>query len=134
MQARGLTKRFGRVEAVRGIDLDVGRGEVFGFLGPNGAGKSSAMRMIACVSPRTSGDLQVLGLDPERDGPVIRARIGVVPQLDNLDTELTVGRTYRCTAATSGCPGPRRAKAAELLEFAQLTDRADDASTRCPAV
>ena len=127
MQARGLTKRFGRVEAVRGIDLDVGRGEVFGFLGPNGAGKSSAMRMIACVSPRSSGDLQVLGMDPDRDGPAIRSRIGVVPQLDNLDLELTVRQNLHIYGRYFGMPRAAvRAKAVELLEFARLTDRADD--------
>ncbi|WP_214402436.1 ABC transporter ATP-binding protein [Pseudonocardia lacus] len=127
VQARGLTKRFGRVEAVRGIDLDVGRGEVFGFLGPNGAGKSSAMRMIACVSPRTAGDLQVLGLDPDRDGPAVRARIGVVPQLDNLDLELTVRQNLHLYGRYFGLPRAAvRAKAVELLEFARLTERADD--------
>ena len=85
-----MRKRFGTFEAVRGIDVEVARGEVFGFLGPNGAGKSSTMRMIACVSPRSGGSLTVLGRDPDTDGPAIRARIGVVPQLDNLDVELTV--------------------------------------------
>jgi lipooligosaccharide transport system ATP-binding protein len=127
VQARGLTKRFGRVEAVRGIDLDVGRGEVFGFLGPNGAGKSSAMRMIACVSPRSSGDLQVLGMDPDRDGPAVRARIGVVPQLDNLDTELSVRQNLHLYGRYFGLSRAAvRAKAVELLEFAQLTERAED--------
>jgi lipooligosaccharide transport system ATP-binding protein len=127
VQARGLTKRFGRIEAVRGIDLDVGRGEAFGFLGPNGAGKSSAMRMIACVSPRTSGELQVLGLDPERAGPAIRARIGVVPQLDNLDVELSVRQNLQLYGRYFGLSrAGARAKADELLEFARLTERADD--------
>jgi lipooligosaccharide transport system ATP-binding protein len=127
VQARGLTKRFGRVEAVRGIDLDVGRGEVFGFLGPNGAGKSSAMRMIACVSPRSAGDLQVLGMDPDRDGPAVRARIGVVPQLDNLDLELTVRQNLQLYGRYFGLSRAAvRDKAVELLEFARLTDRADD--------
>jgi lipooligosaccharide transport system ATP-binding protein len=127
VQARGLTKRFGRIEAVRGIDLDVGRGEAFGFLGPNGAGKSSAMRMIACVSPRTSGELLVLGLDPERDGPAIRARIGVVPQLDNLDVELSVRQNLQLYGRYFGLSrAGARAKADELLEFARLTERADD--------
>ncbi|MBB6381023.1 lipooligosaccharide transport system ATP-binding protein [Pseudonocardia eucalypti] len=126
VQARGLTKHFGAVEAVRGIDLDVSRGEVFGFLGPNGAGKSSAMRMIACVSPRSAGTLQVLGLDPDVDGPAIRARIGVVPQLDNLDAELSVRQNLEIYARYFGIPRVRaREKAAELLEFAQLTDRAN---------
>jgi lipooligosaccharide transport system ATP-binding protein len=127
VQARGLTKRFGRFEAVRGIDLDVGRGEVFGFLGPNGAGKSSAMRMIACVSPRTAGDLQVLGMDPDRDGPAIRARIGVVPQLDNLDNELSVRQNLQLYGRYFGLSRAAvREKAVELLEFAQLTERAED--------
>jgi len=88
--ARGLRKSFGDFEAVRGIDVDVRRGESFGFLGPNGAGKSSTMRMIAAVSPVTGGELRVLGRDPATDGPEIRARIGVCPQEDTLDTELTV--------------------------------------------
>jgi lipooligosaccharide transport system ATP-binding protein len=127
VQAKALVKRFGEFEAVRGIDVEVRRGEAFGFLGPNGAGKSSTMRMIACVSPRTDGDLKVLGLDPEVAGPRIRARLGVVPQQDNLDVELTVrenlliyGRYFGLSRAAA------RRKAAELLEFAQLGDRADD--------
>jgi lipooligosaccharide transport system ATP-binding protein len=127
IQARGLAKRFGAVEAVRGIDLDVSRGEVFGFLGPNGAGKSSAMRMIACVSPRSAGSLQVLGMDPDTDGPAIRARIGVVPQQDNLDVELSVRQNLEVYGRYFGLSRARvRAKATELLEFSQLTDRADD--------
>jgi lipooligosaccharide transport system ATP-binding protein len=127
VQAKALVKRFGEFEAVRGIDVEVRRGEAFGFLGPNGAGKSSTMRMIACVSPRTDGDLRVLGLDPEVAGPRIRARLGVVPQLDNLDVELTVrenlliyGRYFGLSRAAA------RRKADELLEFAQLADRAAD--------
>ncbi|MCA1822223.1 MAG: ABC transporter ATP-binding protein, partial [Pseudonocardia sp.] len=102
-------------------------GEVFGFLGPNGAGKSSTMRMIGCVSPRSDGELQVLGMDPEVDGPRIRARLGVEPQQDNLDVELSVrdnlhvyGRYFGMSRAAV------RAKAAELLDFVQLTDRAAD--------
>jgi lipooligosaccharide transport system ATP-binding protein len=127
VRARGLRKSFGTVEAVRGIAVDVGRGEVFGFLGPNGAGKSSTMRMIACVSPRSGGSLSVLGLDPNRDGPRIRARIGVVPQLDNLDAELSVRQNLQIYGRYFGLPRALvRAKAAELLEFVQLTERADD--------
>jgi lipooligosaccharide transport system ATP-binding protein len=125
VQARGLRKSFGTFEAVRGIDLDVTRGEVFGFLGPNGAGKSSTMRMIACVSPRGGGTLQVLGLDPDADGPAIRARIGVVPQQDNLDSELSVRQNLEVYGRYFGLSRAHvRAKATELLEFAQLTDRA----------
>ena len=126
VQARGLRKRFGTFEAVRGIDVEVARGEVFGFLGPNGAGKSSTMRMIACVSPRSGGALTVLGGDPDTDGPAIRARIGVVPQLDNLDAELTVRQNLQVYGRYFGLPRAHvRAKATELLAFAQLTDRAD---------
>jgi lipooligosaccharide transport system ATP-binding protein len=127
VQARGLRKSFGAFEAVRGIDVDVAAGETFGFLGPNGAGKSSTMRMIACVSPRSGGTLQVLGLDPDVDGPRIRARLGVVPQLDNLDSELTVRENLQIYGRYFGLSRARaRAKAEELLAFAQLTDRADD--------
>jgi lipooligosaccharide transport system ATP-binding protein len=126
VQARGLRKSFGGVEAVRGLDVDVARGEVFGFLGPNGAGKSSAMRMIACVSPRSGGALQVLGMDPEVEGPRIRARIGVVPQLDNLDNELTVRENLQIYGRYFGLSRARvREKAVELMRFAQLADRAD---------
>ena len=124
--ARGLKKRFGDFEAVKGIDVEVQPGEVFGFLGPNGAGKSSTMRMIACVSPASEGTLRLFGMDPAVDGAKIRARIGVVPQLDTLDTELSVqenlwiyGRYFDLSRAEC------RRRAAELLEFAQLTDRAD---------
>jgi lipooligosaccharide transport system ATP-binding protein len=126
VQARGLRKSFGAFEAVRGIDVDVAPGEVFGFLGPNGAGKSSTMRMIACVSPRSAGDLTVLGMDPEVDGPRIRARIGVVPQLDNLDAELTVRENLEIYGRYFGLSRAHvRRKATELMEFAQLSDRAD---------
>jgi len=114
IQARGLTKRYGDFTAVAGIDVEVRAGEAFGFLGPNGAGKSSTMRMIACVSPPTDGSLTLLGRDPGTDGPAIRARLGVVPQRDNLDEELTVRENLVTYArATSGCrarpPEPRRA-------------------------
>jgi lipooligosaccharide transport system ATP-binding protein len=123
--ARNLVKRFGEFTAVDGIDFEIGRGESYGFLGPNGAGKTSTMRMIACMSPVTEGTLRVLGMDPERDGPEIRGRIGLVPQEDTLDLELTVldnllvyGRYFDLTRREI------RERAAELLEFAQLTDRA----------
>ena len=125
--AKGLEKTFGRIAAVAGIDLEVRPGEAFGLLGPNGAGKSSTVRMIACVSPRTGGQLAVLGLDPGTDGPRIRARLGVVPQLDNLDGELTVTQNLQVYGRYFGLSRSHvRAKAAELLEFAQLTDRAGD--------
>ncbi|MGH8960105.1 MAG: ABC transporter ATP-binding protein [Jatrophihabitantaceae bacterium] len=126
IRARALTKTFGTFTAVDGIDIDVRRGEAFGFLGPNGAGKSSTMRMVACVAPITSGTLQILGMDPATQGPVIRGRLGVVPQQDTLDLELTVrenlyiyGRYFGLSRATL------KPRIDELLEFAQLTERAD---------
>jgi lipooligosaccharide transport system ATP-binding protein len=125
VRARGLVKTFGAFTAVDAIDVDVRRGEAFGFLGPNGAGKSSTMRMIGCVSPPSGGELRVLGLDPGTDGPRIRSRLGVVPQRDTLDEELTVRENLVAYARYFGIP--RRvagAKADELLEFAQLTERA----------
>ncbi len=126
VRARGLVKRFGDFAAVDGIDVEIQRGEAFGFLGPNGAGKSSTMRMIGCVSPATAGELTVLGRDPRRDGAAIRARLGVVPQQDSLDTELTVRDNLLIYARYFGLPrAAARAKAAELLDFAQLADRAD---------
>ena len=90
LQATGLTKTFGDFTAVDGIDFAVQRGEAFGFLGPNGAGKSSTMKMVGCVSPASGGELRVFGQDPATHGPQIRARLGVVPQKDTLDEELTV--------------------------------------------
>ncbi len=127
VRAKALTKRFGDFEAVRGIDLEVEPGEAFGFLGPNGAGKSSTMRMVACVSPRTGGDLTVLGMDPQTQGPSIRARLGVVPQQDNLDSELSVRQNLHVYGRYFGLSKSHvREKAVELLDFAQLTDRADD--------
>jgi lipooligosaccharide transport system ATP-binding protein len=125
IRARGLTKRFGEFVAVDEVDFEVRFGEAFGFLGPNGAGKSSTMRMIGCVSPPSAGELTVLGLDPRADGPAIRGRLGVVPQLDSLDAELTVRENLILYARYFGIPRrTARAKADELLEFAQLTERA----------
>jgi len=125
ISARGLTKVFDGYEAVAGIDVEVQPGEFFGFLGPNGAGKSSTMRMIACVSPATGGDLRVLGLDPVGDGPEIRSRLGVVPQEDNLDTELSVWDNLIIYGRYFGIPRKvLKERAASLLEFVQLTDRA----------
>jgi len=126
IHARGLVKRFEGFTAVDGIDVDVRRGEAFGFLGPNGAGKSSTMRMIGCVSPPTDGVLRILDMDPLRDGPAIRARLGVCPQLDNLDLELTVRENLTTYARFFGIPRKvARARADELLDFVQLTERAD---------
>jgi lipooligosaccharide transport system ATP-binding protein len=125
ISARGLVKTFGEFTAVDGIDVDVRPGEAFGFLGPNGAGKSSTMKMIGCVSPPTAGSLRILGMDPATSGPAIRARLGVVPQRDTLDEELTVEENIWVYGRYFGISrGEVRRRAAELLEFAQLSDRA----------
>ena len=125
ISARSLTKRFGDFTAVDGIDFDVQRGEAFGFLGPNGAGKSSTMRMIGCVAPVTSGQLRILGLDPATDGPAIRARLGVVPQQDTLDMELSVRDNLYIYGRYFGMSRSElHPKVESLLEFAQLTERA----------
>jgi lipooligosaccharide transport system ATP-binding protein len=124
IQAAGLTKRFGDFTAVDGIDFAVVPGETFGFLGPNGAGKTTTMRMIGAVSPRSGGELWVFGLDPVEAGPEIRARLGVVPQEDNLDTELTVAENLLVYGRYFGLPSPLiRERADELLDFMQLTER-----------
>jgi len=126
IEAKSLTKRFGDFTAVDGIDFEVVPGETFGFLGPNGAGKSSTMRMIGAVSPRTGGELRVFGLDPDRDGPAIRQRLGVVPQQDNLDSELTVFENLLVYGGYFGLPkGVVRERATELLDFVQLGERRD---------
>ena len=127
IHARGLVKRFGDLVAVDGIDLDVRRGEAFGFLGPNGAGKSSTMRMIGCVSPVTAGTLRILGRDPAADGPEIRGRLGVVPQQDTLDTELTVWENVLIYGRYFGLTRRElRPKIDELLDFVQLSERSGD--------
>jgi lipooligosaccharide transport system ATP-binding protein len=125
ISARGLRKSYGDLEAVRGIDVEVHKGESFGFLGPNGAGKSSTMRMIAAVSPPSGGQLRVLDMDPALHGPAIRARLGVCPQEDTLDLELNVrdnlvvyGRYFGIPRAEVG----RRAD--ELLQFVSLHEKA----------
>src|SRR5215831_18720065 len=127
VRARGLTKRFGDFTAVDGIDFDLYRGEAFGFLGPNGAGKSSTMRMIGCVSPPSGGELTILGMDPVIDGPAIRARLGVVPQEDKLDVELTVRENLLIYGRYFGLRREViRERTAQLLEFVQLAERAGD--------
>ncbi len=127
IQAQGLIKKFGDFTAVDGIDVEVAAGETFGFLGPNGAGKSSTMKMIGCVSPPTGGQLRILGMDPVTDSSAIKARLGVVPQTDTLDQELTVAenltayaRFFRIGRAVA------QQRTAELLDFVQLSERAND--------
>jgi lipooligosaccharide transport system ATP-binding protein len=126
IHARSLTKKFGDFTAVDDINFDVKQGESFGFLGPNGAGKTSTMRMIGAVSPVTSGELSVLGLDPMTQGPRLRSRLGVVPQENNLDDDLSVydnlliyGRYFDLSRSVI------RERIDELLEFVQLTEKRD---------
>jgi lipooligosaccharide transport system ATP-binding protein len=124
IRARGLTKKFGDFTAVNGIDFDVVKGESFGLLGPNGAGKSTAMRMIGATSQRTSGELTILGKDPEQFGPQIRAHLGVVPQQDNLDTHLSVTDNLYIYGRYFGLSRKfLKGKIEELLTFAQLEEK-----------
>jgi len=124
--ARGLTKTYGDFVAVDGIDFDVAKGESFGLLGPNGAGKSTTMRIIGATSVRTSGTLTILGKDPEVNGPQIRAHLGVVPQQDNLDVELTVSENIFIYGRYFGLSSSFiNKKIPELLEFAQLEEKKD---------
>ncbi|MHA7263620.1 ABC transporter ATP-binding protein [Arthrobacter sp. TMN-37] len=123
--ARALSKHYGEFAAVDGISFEVPAGEAFGLLGPNGAGKSTTMKMIGGVSQRTAGELSIMGLDPERHGPEVRAHLGVVPQQDNLDEELRVRDNLLVYGRYFGLPmSYLKPKADELLEFAQLTDKA----------
>ena len=126
IRARGLTKTYGDFVAVDSIDFDVAKGESFGFLGPNGAGKSTTMRIIGATSVRTSGTLTILGKDPEVNGPQIRAHLGVVPQQDNLDNELTVSDNIFIYGRYFGLSSSFiNKKIPELLEFAQLEEKKD---------
>ena len=127
VRAHALTKRFGTFSAVDGIDFELYRGEAFGFLGPNGAGKSSTMRMISCVSPPSGGELTILGKDPVKDGSWIRGRLGVVPQEDTLDMELTVRENLLVYGRYFGLPRALiRERTDQLLDFVQLADRGKD--------
>ncbi len=126
ISARGLTKKYGDFTAVDGIDFDVAKGESFGLLGPNGAGKSTTMRIIAATSRRSSGTISILGRDPEEHGPQVRAHLGVVPQQDNLDTELTVTENLYIYGRYFGLSKKFvKNKVEELLAFAQLEEKKD---------
>jgi lipooligosaccharide transport system ATP-binding protein len=126
IHARNLTKRFGGHVAVDAIDLDVESGEFFGVLGPNGAGKSTTMRMLSCISFPTSGLLRVLGADPRKDETRIRSRLGVVPQANTLDRDLTVRENVVTYARYFGIGRARaRELAMDMLASFQLEDRSD---------
>jgi lipooligosaccharide transport system ATP-binding protein len=125
IHARGLTKRFDSLVAVDGIDFEVRPGEVFGFLGPNGAGKTSTMRMIGCTSPPSGGSLSVMGMNPVAQASEIKARLGVAPQIDNLDIEITVRENLEMYARYFDVPRQlMKERVDELLEFVQLTEKA----------
>jgi lipooligosaccharide transport system ATP-binding protein len=127
LEAHALVKHFGDFAAVKGVDFAIERGESFGFLGPNGAGKTSTMRMISAVSVPSSGSLSIFGLDPRTHGPEIRGRIGVVPQEDTLELELSVRLNLEMFGRYFDLPRRVvRERAAELLEFTQLAERGDD--------
>ena len=133
IHARGLVKTFGELTAVDAIDFDLKRGEAFGFLGPNGAGKTSTMRMIGCVSPVTDGTLRVFGLDPAQDGVEIRGRLGVVPQLDTLDMELTVRENVIIYGRYFGLPRRSSGSARTSCSSSSSSPSARTArSSRCP--
>ena len=124
IEAKQLIKRYGDFTAVAGIDFQVRKGESFGFLGPNGAGKSTTMRIIAATLTRSGGEITILGKDPEKFGPEIKAHLGVVPQMDNLDNALTVEENLYIYGRYFGLSKKFiKPKIEELLEFAQLTDK-----------
>ncbi|MEY4276095.1 MAG: hypothetical protein RIS26_558 [Actinomycetota bacterium] len=124
IRAKGLRKTYGDFVAVDGIDFEVSRGEAFGLLGPNGAGKSTTMRMITSTLQRTAGELEILGKDPDKAGPEIRAHLGVVPQADNLDRQLTVWENILVYGRYFGLSRKfLKTKIEELLAFAQLEDK-----------
>ena len=126
IEAKDLKKSFGSTVAVDGIAFSVQKGEVFGFLGPNGAGKTTTMKMIACVSPKTSGTLTVLGMDPDTAPAAIKARLGIVPQETNLDPDFTCYGNLFTYARYFDIPDKvAQKKADELLEFVQLTEKRD---------
>jgi lipooligosaccharide transport system ATP-binding protein len=124
IEVKNLVKKFNEFTAVNGVTFSIAQGESFGILGPNGAGKSSTMRILGATSQRTSGDVQILGKDPELHGPQIRAHLGVVPQQDNLDEELTCAENLYIYGRYFGLPKKLvTQKLDELLEFAQLTEK-----------
>ncbi|QDO88613.1 ABC transporter ATP-binding protein [Ornithinimicrobium ciconiae] len=130
VRATDLTKIYGDNRAVDGISFSISSGESFGLLGPNGAGKSTTMRMIGGTLTRTGGSMLVAGLDPAERGPEVRAHLGVVPQQDNLDEELTVRDNLIVYGRYFGLSHSYlRTKADELIEFAQLTDKAKSKTT-----
>ena len=126
IHANELTKRFGDFTAVDSISFSVSRQECFGFLGPNGAGKSSTIGMITAISPVTSGHLEVGGLDVVKRSRMVRRIVGVVPQEDTLDDDMTAIQNLRVYARYYDMPAPlAQSRSRELLDLFQLTDKAN---------
>lgn len=124
--ARALTKRYGSFTAVDGVEFDVRAGECVGFLGPNGAGKTTTVRMVSCQSPRTSGSIEVFGLDAAAHPREVKAMLGVCSQEDNLDTDFSVRRNLTVFARYYGIePAEARRRADELIAWMQLGEKAD---------
>jgi len=126
IEAQDLGKNYGKTVAVSGIRFSVNKGEIFGFLGPNGAGKTTTMKMITCISPRSSGDLAVFGMDPDKSPAEIKQRLGIVPQETNLDPDFSCfGNLFTYARYFDILPGDAEKKADELLEFVQLQEKRD---------
>jgi lipooligosaccharide transport system ATP-binding protein len=124
--AKNLTKLYGSLTAVNSIEFSVQPGEVFGFLGPNGAGKTTTMKMIMCASPKTSGSLDVFGMDVDRHPREIKAMIGVVPQETNLDSEFTTHDNLLVYSRYFDIPrNIAEMRIKELLDFVQLSEKRD---------
>jgi lipooligosaccharide transport system ATP-binding protein len=127
IEAINLKKVYGDFVAVDGINFQVARGESFGLLGPNGAGKSTTMRMLSATMVRSEGELKILGLDPETAAPQIRSHLGVIPQQDNLDNELTVAENLYIYGRYFGLSRAYlKPKVEELLDFAQLQEKRNE--------
>jgi lipooligosaccharide transport system ATP-binding protein len=126
VSAHNLQKTFDSLHVVQGIDFEIRNGECFGILGPNGAGKTTTIGMIICFLPIGGGDLRLFGLDARKEARVIKARLGVVPQEDDLDPDLTVGENLVVFARYFGIP-KREAedRAADLIRFMQLESKLD---------
>ena len=125
VETRDLRKSYGKLEAVRGIDLEVKPGEIFGFLGPNGAGKTTTISILCTLVRKTSGDARVAGLDVDADPGAVRSRIGLVFQDPSLDAQLTARENLELHGQIYGVPGKlRKQRIEELLAFVGLTDRA----------
>ena len=124
ISARGLTKSYGRFEAVRGVSFEVGAGEVVGFLGPNGAGKTTTVRMLSCFLPPTAGTARIHGLDVRERPRDVKRLLGICPQEDNLDPDFDVLKNLLVYGRYFGLAGDLvRARALELLEFVALSDK-----------